>query len=109
MQYYNDGTSIPDTHGTYTCPSSGVEIAQAELSFYPNPVDNILRVAADKIVRNITIYNLITLKISGGIKNIFNSYQKDFDRGADRDSGYIYGPGQPRTVFISLKIGNIGR
>ena len=64
LQYYKDGTSIPDTHGTYTCPSSGVEIAQAELSFYPNPVDNILRVAADKIVRNITIYNVYGIEVA---------------------------------------------
>lgn len=64
LQYYKDGTSIPDTHGTYTCPSSGVEIAQAELSFYPNPVDNILRVAADKIVKNITIYNVYGIEVA---------------------------------------------
>ena len=31
-------------------------------------------------------------------KNIFNAYQKDFDRGADRDSGYIYGPSLPRRL-----------
>lgn len=45
----------------------------------------------------------LTLQVGGGIKNIFNSYQKDFDKGSERDSGYIYGPMQPRTVYVSLK------
>lgn len=52
------------------------------------------------------IKNNFQLEISGGIQNIFNSYQRDFDRGVLRDAGYIYGPGRPRTFFIGLKIGN---
>ena len=43
--------------------------------------------------------------ITGGIKNVFDSYQNDFDTGAGRDSDYIYGPNLPRTVFIGLKFG----
>lgn len=45
-----------------------------------------------------------TLRIGCGVKNIFNSYQNDFDKGKDRDSDYIYGPTQPRTFFLSLKL-----
>ena len=44
-------------------------------------------------------------QISGGVQNIFNSYQSDFDQGAFRDVTYIYGPQRPRTVFIGLKFG----
>lgn len=44
------------------------------------------------------------LQINGGIKNIFDSYQNDFDTGEGRDAGYIYGPTLPRTVFIGVKI-----
>lgn len=44
-------------------------------------------------------------ELMGGIKNIFNSYQKDFDKTIDRDPNYIYGPAQPRTVFIGIKFG----
>ena len=40
-----------------------------------------------------------------GVQNIFNSYQNDFDIGADRDAGYVYGPSRPRTVFMGLKFG----
>ncbi|UMB59861.1 TonB-dependent receptor [Lutibacter sp. A80] len=47
------------------------------------------------------------LEISGGIKNIFNSYQEDFDTGVDRDPAYIYGPMTPRTIYFGLKFGNI--
>lgn len=39
-----------------------------------------------------------------GIKNIFNSFQSDFDRGIDRDPAYIYGPTLPRTVYLGFTI-----
>lgn len=45
------------------------------------------------------------LELSGGIQNIFNSYQQDFDRGALRDAGYVYGPARPRTLFFGIKWG----
>lgn len=44
-----------------------------------------------------------TVQLSGGIKNIFDSFQKDIDRGADKDAGYIYGPALPRTYFFGVK------
>lgn len=44
------------------------------------------------------------LEVFGGIKNIFNAYQEDFDTGKNRDSNYVYGPGIPRTFFIGLRI-----
>jgi outer membrane receptor for ferrienterochelin and colicins len=39
-----------------------------------------------------------------GVRNLFNQYQDDFDRGKNRDSNYIYGPMQPRSVFAGLKV-----
>ncbi|MCD4768860.1 MAG: TonB-dependent receptor, partial [Bacteroidales bacterium] len=50
--------------------------------------------------------NGAVLQIFSGVKNIFNSYQTDFDIGIDRDPGYVYGPMNPRTVYFGLKIGN---
>ncbi|MFY0671923.1 MAG: TonB-dependent receptor [Bacteroidia bacterium] len=44
-------------------------------------------------------------QIFGGVQNIFNSYQSDFDFGANRDAGYVYGPMSPRTYFIGFKFG----
>ncbi len=45
-------------------------------------------------------------EVSGGVQNIFNAYQNDFDQGANRDVTYIYGPQRPRTYFIGLKFGS---
>jgi outer membrane receptor for ferrienterochelin and colicins len=50
--------------------------------------------------------NESTIQFFTGIKNIFNSYQSDFDSGINRDPSYIYGPGSPRTIYIGFKIGN---
>ncbi|WP_109437162.1 MULTISPECIES: TonB-dependent receptor [Aquimarina] len=47
------------------------------------------------------------MTFSGGIKNIFDNYQDDFDIGPLRDSDYIYGPGAPRTFFIGIKFGKL--
>lgn len=45
-----------------------------------------------------------TLTLFVGVQNIGNSFQDDFDQGADRDSGYVYGPIRPRTFFGGLKV-----
>lgn len=45
-----------------------------------------------------------TIQLNGGVDNIFNSYQNDFDKGKDRDSNYIYGPAKPRSYFAGIKI-----
>jgi outer membrane receptor for ferrienterochelin and colicins len=47
------------------------------------------------------------LQLNGGVQNILNSYQKDFDIGIDRDSKYIYGPSRPRSYFIGIKLSNL--
>lgn len=50
------------------------------------------------------IFNFVCLELSAGVTNIFNSYQRDFDQGALRDSGYIYGPSTPRSLFCSARL-----
>lgn len=50
----------------------------------------------EKLGNNIELY--------GGIKNIFNAYQDDFDIGKNRDSNYIYGSAQPRTFYVGIKL-----
>jgi outer membrane receptor for ferrienterochelin and colicins len=57
-----------------------------------------------KLSYDFRIYRTIGLQINGGVKNIFNSYQRDFDQGPDRDAGYIYGPSLPRTLFVGAKL-----
>ena len=48
----------------------------------------------------------LRLQLNGGVQNIFNAFQKDLDKGTFRDSGYFYGPTQPRTYFIGIKLFN---
>lgn len=45
--------------------------------------------------------------VSGGVTNLFNSFQDDFDIGPTRDSDYIYGPNTPRSFFLGLKFGKL--
>jgi outer membrane receptor for ferrienterochelin and colicins len=47
-----------------------------------------------------------SVELTGGVQNIFNSFQSDLDTGPTRDSDYVYGPARPRTFFIGLKIGD---
>jgi len=46
------------------------------------------------------------VEVFGGMQNIFNSFQRDFDQGPLRDSKYIYGPSRPRTITFGIKIGH---
>lgn len=59
-----------------------------------------------KLSYTFTLKENLNLQINGGIQNIGNAFQKDLDKGGFRDSGYFYGPTQPRTYFIGLKISN---
>ncbi len=57
-----------------------------------------------KLSYDFPIFKSATLQVNAGIQNIFDSYQDDFDKGAHRDAGYIYGPGIPRSYFVGCKI-----
>ena len=50
------------------------------------------------------IFSRVNLEASLSLSNIFNSYQRDFDTGYRRDSGYIYGPMTPRSLTAGLRI-----
>ncbi len=51
--------------------------------------------------------NGTTLQLNGGVKNMFNSYQSNFDSGINRDPTYVYGPGLPRTIYFGIRFSNI--
>ena len=57
-----------------------------------------------KAVYEFKLYDSFSLQVNAGMQNIFNSFQKDFDFGPDRDSGYIYGPTLPRAIFAGVKL-----
>ena len=57
-----------------------------------------------KVAYDFLVARSITLQANAGIQNITDSYQKDFDRGWNRDSDYIYGPSMPRCWFAGVKV-----
>lgn len=57
-----------------------------------------------KVTYEVNIFHTACVEIGAGIMNIFNSYQRDFDQGYLRDSGYIYGPMTPRSLMASVKL-----
>ena len=58
-----------------------------------------------KLTYNLNLLKSYNFSLFGGAQNIFNSYQKDFDKGINRDAGYVYGPLRSRTFFMGLKFG----
>jgi len=95
--------------GVYTGPMKVPHFAGA-----PGINEDILFTSPNYFETNIRLSYVLSIKdisqnleLFGGIQNIFNQYQDDFDTGRYRDSGYIYGPARPRTIFVGLKFGDI--
>ncbi|CAK7026856.1 MAG: Vitamin B12 transporter BtuB [Parabacteroides sp.] len=89
--------------GTYT----GSMLVQHLKGYIPEDREEKTRDFFDmniKLAYDFPIFKSVTLQVNGGVQNIFNAYQNDFDQGKDRDSKYIYGPGIPRSYFVGCKI-----
>ena len=88
--------------GNYTGPMlvqhNAGYIAQDTERLTPSFWDMGLRMAYE-----FRLSDFIGMELSAGIKNIFDSFQRDLDYGPAKDSVYIYGPTQPRTFFVGLK------
>jgi len=52
------------------------------------------------------VHKDFSIEFFGGVQNMFNAFQRDFDKGALRDSDYIYGPTRPRTYTFGLRVGH---
>ena len=59
---------------------------------------------SSKIAYTFSLGHHLDMQVNAGIQNILNAFQKDLDRGTFRDSGYFYGPTQPRTVYVGFKV-----
>lgn len=57
-----------------------------------------------KLAYDFPLFKSVSLQVNAGVQNMFNAYQSDFDKGASRDAGYVYGPGIPRSYFAGCKI-----
>jgi outer membrane receptor for ferrienterochelin and colicins len=63
--------------------------------------------AGFKAAYTFEITDLVKAELNMGIKNVFNSYQNDFDKGINRDPAYIYGPTHPGTIYFGIRLGNL--
>lgn len=57
-----------------------------------------------KLSYNFHLSSTIDLELNAGAQNFLNSYQRDTDKGPGRASAYVYGPMQPRRIFIGTKL-----
>lgn len=91
--------------GTYTgkmiVPHMAGYIEKSRMEHTPQFVDLNL-----KLNYTFVLKDHIKMQVNGGVQNIFNSFQKDLDKGEFRDAGYFYGPTQPRAYFVGIKIMN---
>lgn len=91
---------------SYVLTKAGVAVADAEavspqwdeLSKTPAFFD-----LGAKLSYDFRLFNKTTLQVFAGVNNIFNAFQKDYDFGPDRDSGYIYGPTMPASGYMGLR------
>lgn len=56
-----------------------------------------------KVQYTIPIYKYYSLALYGGVQNLTDAFQSDFDHGPDRDSAYVYGPASPRSFYCGFK------
>ena len=111
----------PDLHGYFTASYnpikkftlalSGTYTGSMLIEHHAGMIDRNITVKTSpfldmgfKAAYDFRIYNSFNLQLNAGIQNIFNSFQKDFDSGADRDSGYMYGPTLPRCFYLGIKL-----
>lgn len=85
--------------GSMLVPHLAGYIAQDEEVKTPSFRDLGVRLAYD-----VHLYKHYCLEISCGVKNILDQFQRDIDKGKDRDANYIYGPSIPRTYFAGLRL-----
>ena len=57
-----------------------------------------------KLSYDIHLYKHYCLELNIGVKNVLDHFQRDLDKGSNRDSGYIYGPSLPRTYFAGFNL-----
>ena len=106
-----------DLTNAFTVSSSGTYTGNMLVPYFgnelANPEEGVLRQSSRfydldlKLSYVVPINEETNMEVSGGVKNVFNSYQSDFDRGIDRDPGYIYGPSTPRQIYFGIKVGNM--
>jgi outer membrane receptor for ferrienterochelin and colicins len=102
MSYDNDRLINAELSVEYT--------GKMKVPHYTGYIDNDVLETTDpffilnaKLHKPINITEDCLLSAFLGVYNLLNSYQKDLDKGVDRDSGYVYGPAKPRTFLAGFE------
>ena len=113
--HYGFVTADWDFHKAWCLSASGTYTGSMLVPYFgptlANPENGELRESDDFFDLGLKLKYTLDLRSSdiqfyAGIKNIFNAYQNDQDLGIDKDPAYIYGPAQPRTIYLGIKLGN---
>ncbi len=94
-----------DVTGSYTGPMMVPHVI-SDSGFIDLVNSNSFFDLTTKLTFHFDVNDTFDIELSGGVQNLFDSYQNDFDLGAGRDSDFVYGPNRPRTLFIGLKFGD---
>lgn len=84
--------------GSMTVPHFAGYIAEDRLVNTPTFLDATIRASLE-------VFHSPDIRLNASVINVFNAYQRDFDKGILRDAGYVYGPLRPRTVSFGFSVG----
>ncbi len=87
---------VQHNHGGEDAEGNTIEFDSERLT--PNFFDMGLRLSYE-----FHLTKQLRLELNAGVKNVFDSFQKDIDFGSGKDGAYIYGPATPRTFFVGVK------
>ncbi len=90
-------TGTADSTGTMRVPHYAGYIAQDRLETSPS-----FTVFHAVVSRTFQLRDSSKLRVYFNLQNIGDSYQRDLDRGPDRDSAYVYGPVEMRRAVVGL-------
>jgi outer membrane receptor for ferrienterochelin and colicins len=124
-QYSNKILRTPDFYGYFTANYSPIQDLKLNLSgvytgamYVPHLAGGIdpdgNEVSEDVLLKSKAFLELNAklaykifenpgVEIFVGVQNMLNQFQDDFDRGANRDASFMYGPGRPLTVYFGVQ------
>jgi outer membrane receptor for ferrienterochelin and colicins len=83
--------------GSMTVPHFAGYITEDRLVETPSFLDATIRASLE-------VFHSPDIRLNASIINVFNAYQRDFDKGILRDAGFVYGPLRPRTVSFGFSV-----
>jgi len=94
-----------DVTGSFTGPMIVPRVV-GESGFINLEESNSFLDLTTKLTYHFEIKDAFHIELSGGVQNLFDSFQDDFEVGSLRDSDYVYGPNRPRTYFFGIRFGD---